>query len=1833
MNGTFISVDQTGVQIRYTIAIRNRGGGSRDATINNYRIEINSDQPWKNQTAINLNGEYSMEDVLGSAVIRAAGLPTQDVVAVQVRVNNANLASTTQFDMFGSYSWLEAEDGNLVSAHYPTDDAGDYYRGSSAAHTATLAYLGPDPASYLSNYSKQTNKEANDWTDLINLTRAFDSTQTPNASFDAAMNQNIDVTEWLRYFAASTLIGDQETALSTGYGDDYSLYSGLVDPQFQIITHDLDTILGRGDTAGNLSQSIFQATSLPAISRLLKDQAFAPQYFAQIKDLIGTTFAAASFDALLDNTLSSYVPQSVIDSMKTFAASRVANVLTQIPSTLTATSALALQNGYPRTTTATTALSGAADATTTRTVLVNGVVAIWTAWTGAWSAASVPLNPGINRVLVQSLDGNGQETARTYIDIWWDTGTMTAVSGTLPAGVTTWTAAGGPYHVTANLTVPATGTLVIEPGVTVFFDAGVGLTVNGTLDAQGTDTQRIRFTRTPTAASAWDKILISSTQGDSKIAYADQDWAGSGAENIQVLSARLDMDHMTWMHTTTHIVDFVDSSFRLTNSVIPTVVNVEPAHFHGMPASGYALVQGNTFGTTTGHNDIFDFTGGKRPGPIFEVLDNLFLGAGTNNVSADDILDVDGTDAHIEGNVFMNIAPSGMADTNSAISGGSDSSFGSTTVSNIVSVRNFFYNVDYGIMMKEGNSVTSINDTFVHVLTGVFNFDEPGFAAGKGVGGFADGDIFYDVPMVNGVPTLVKNAGTGSFVVNRSMTPGTAPYPGVGNSNLDPHLLNTTNVTNPRLDFTLRPGPGPAVGSGPNGRDMGAAVPAGATIAGEPTATTFSTTATLTIGGPDIYAYEYSVNGGSWSAPVATVNPGTLNASIPPIVLTGLSDGAYTVEVVEENSAGFWQAYTEATHSKTWIVNTSLAPHVRINEILASNSTAVNHNGQYPDLIELYNDGQGTVDLSGMSISDDPARPARYVFASGVTLGQGQYMVLYGDSVVESGEIHVGFALKASGESVTLYDTAAHGGAVIDTVTFGAQLVDLSIGRDATGAWTLTTPTFGAANIPLPLGDPSQMKINEWLAHGVAPFTSDFVELYNPDSLPVNLGGDFLTDQPTGWPTENQIAPLTFVAGAGFVVFTTDGKPQLGADHANFKLSSDEGEIGLFSATQARIDSIIYATQRDGVSQGRTPDGGLGFEFFAVPNPGVSNPATVVTTQTTNLIAFEANNWKYDQTDTFANQSWIAPGFDDSGPNWVTGQALIYNDPSPDNNPAVAYANTLRHTQINAVNSPRITDYFIEHFTFSGDPSTATALDLKTMIDDGGVVYLNGHEIERIAMPTGTIVASTLSTRITPWDAQLEDWGNIGTQWLLSGDNVIAVEVHQKSGSSDVGLAIQLDVTSNLTIVPAPIRITELNYHPPGGGGYTADDYEYIEFKNTGSSTFNLSGMSLTAGVSFIFPSGPSSILAPGADLVIVKNPAAFASRYGSGIQIAGQFTDALNDVGEEIRLLDVNDAVVQDFVYSNTWYPSTDGQGYSLTIVDPAADPTTWSSPTAWRASKFALGSPGAEESSLPVDAVVINELLAHSHSDLATGDWIELKNTTAGPIDIGGWYLTDSSANSFKFQIPAGTVISAFGFQTFTEGADFGNAADPAAIVPFAFSEDGEEAVLSASASAGTLSGYRASVTFAASQSDVPFGRFTTSTGRVDFVAMSEPTFGAANAYPKVGPIVINELMYHPVSGGDEFIELRNIASHDVPLYDPANPANTWQFTDGVSFVFPLGITIPSNGLLLVVPIDPATFRSKYNVDAARCRSSDLIAARSTTRARTWRSAPHWIPSREFR
>src|ERR1051325_7834370 len=169
--------------------------------------------------------------------------------------------------------------------------------------------------------------------------------------------------------------------------------------------------------------------------------------------------------------------------------------------------------------------------------------------------------------------------------------------------------------------------------------------------------------------------------------------------------------------------------------------------------------------------------------------------------------------------------------------------------------------------------------------------------------------------------------------------------------------------------------------------------------------------------------------------------------------------------------------------------------------------------------------------------------------------------------------------------------------------------------------------------------------------------------------------------------------------------------------------------------------------------------------------------------------------------------------------------------------------------------------------------------------------------------------------------------------------------------------------TVNTPVAPSAVqsylRITEIMYHPPilPGDSFDQEEYEYVELKNIGPSTLSLAGVSLTNGIGFNFSGSSVSSLAAGQRVVVVKNAAAFAERYGPGATIAGTYTGFLDNSGDRIRLEDSSDEKVLDFTYNNSWYPITDGRGFSLVIVDPTALFSTWDLKASWRPSGHEYG------------------------------------------------------------------------------------------------------------------------------------------------------------------------------------------------------------------------------------------------------------------------------------
>ena len=508
----------------------------------------------------------------------------------------------------------------------------------------------------------------------------------------------------------------------------------------------------------------------------------------------------------------------------------------------------------------------------------------------------------------------------------------------------------------------------------------------------------------------------------------------------------------------------------------------------------------------------------------------------------------------------------------------------------------------------------------------------------------------------------------------------------------------------------------------------------------------------------------------------------------------------------------------------------------------------------------------------------------------------------------------------------------------------------------------------------------------------------------------------------------------------------------------------------------------------------------------------------------------------------------------------------------------------------------------------------ASEVDISGWSLQGGVEHL---------FPPGTVIARYGRLYVTPNAVAFRNRTRSpkgGLKLLVQGN----YKGHLSSWGETINLLDSNGTPVNALTYPGDpsdqqryLRITESMYNPVEGDVFDSQEYEYIELKNIGTAPLPLTGVKFTGGISFNLP---GVTLAAGGYIVVVKNQAAFASRYTvpDDVQVFGPYDGQLSNSGENLKLEDSTNSTILEFGYEDGWYDITDGMGFSLTIIDPAiTEPNQWDSKSVWRPSSNPGGSPGWDDTEqIPVlGEVVINELLAHSHA--GDPDWIELYNMTDSAINIGGWFLSDSSVDFMKYEIAAGTTIEPYGYFVIYEDLNFGNPGDQGCHVPFALSENGETLYLH-SGQDGALTGYSDQENFDASETGVAFGRYQKSTGTYNFVAMSQNTPGSANEYPKVGPVVVSEIMYNPVSGNqdEEYIELVNISDSVVVLSEYDN----LQFVDvplrltdsnGITFDFPLGTTLSPGEYLLIVK-DIAAFDAAYPGAASDVQTFEWGAGR---------------------
>ena len=365
--------------------------------------------------------------------------------------------------------------------------------------------------------------------------------------------------------------------------------------------------------------------------------------------------------------------------------------------------------------------------------------------------------------------------------------------------------------------------------------------------------------------------------------------------------------------------------------------------------------------------------------------------------------------------------------------------------------------------------------------------------------------------------------------------------------------------------------------------------------------------------------------------------------------------------------------------------------------------------------------------------------------------------------------------------------------------------------------------------------------------------------------------------------------------------------------------------------------------------------------------------------------------------------------------------------------------------------------------------------------------------------------------------------------------------------------------------------ISELLYQPaPRQDGL---DAEFIEIYNTNPYFEDLSGYRLAGSVAYTFPA--NTTLPGGGFLLVAASPQALQTVYGVA-NAMGPYSGSLRTVTAKtpglIQLLDAMGSILLEIPYevSPPWPVGANGEGHSIVLSHPSYGEAD---PRAWARSDLVGGSPEGYDTYHPrsTRAVQINEFLAHTDPPLR--DYVELFNPSSSALDLSGTEMVDVNGTN-RFVIPAGTMIPARGFVSFDE-VEMGFAIPAAGGTLELWAAD-HSAILDA-------------VTYEAQAMGVPSGRWPD--GASEFYPLQVRTPAAPNSAIQLSDVVINEIMYKPISGNsdDEYVELFNRGASPVDLSD-------WRFTTGISFTLPAG-TVIGAGHYLVLARNRANLFAHYD------------------------------------
>jgi hypothetical protein len=392
-----------------------------------------------------------------------------------------------------------------------------------------------------------------------------------------------------------------------------------------------------------------------------------------------------------------------------------------------------------------------------------------------------------------------------------------------------------------------------------------------------------------------------------------------------------------------------------------------------------------------------------------------------------------------------------------------------------------------------------------------------------------------------------------------------------------------------------------------------------------------------------------------------------------------------------------------------------------------------------------------------------------------------------------------------------------------------------------------------------------------------------------------------------------------------------------------------------------------------------------------LPGGAISSEALpYLLTSTNQFLVRTGSTWRWFTDKAGLGRSDVIPGNTNwSAANWKHPE---FNDGSWGAGPAeLGYGEGDEATLIpSAEGTNRFFTAYFRHAFDVQQPGSITTMSLRLKRDDGAIVYLNGNVVTRSSIASGVVTGSTQGTTAAD-DGKTFVIVTVSPALLVSGRNVLAVELHQNIQGDDASfdleliaarpraLAEMLPPLAHSTLIrartkdgntwsalnevfyqvgssavgPGEVVVSELNFNPPG-----ADQSEFIELANLSDRAVNLRGARFTNGVEYAFAENRNTILIPGQRLILVNDLFNFQQRYGIGVPVGGSYFGSLNNGGEELTLVGPSAEVIASLRYDGArpWPVEADGGGYTLVLAHPDLG---LDNPIAWRTSTSTNGSP----------------------------------------------------------------------------------------------------------------------------------------------------------------------------------------------------------------------------------------------------------------------------------